>query len=92
MPTDPRGPNPFVAVIATFALLPGLAALLYYVLDPGLRAWLGWHAVWLFLWCGVCVFLLGRAVERRWATLRAPPQRKPGRTPPGDMAGPLSPF
>lgn len=92
MQVTPKEPNPFVVVIATLALLPGLAAVLFYALDPGLRAWLGWHAAWLFLWCGVCIFLLGSALKRRYATLRFPPHRKPGRTRPTDVAGPLSPF
>ena len=92
MQVTPREPNPFVIVIAALALLPGLAVVLYYALDPGLRAWLGWLAAWLLLWCGVCIFLLGRALKRRYATLRFPLHRTPRRTRPTDVAGPFTPF
>ena len=92
MQTDSRGPNPFVVVITTAALLPGIAVLLYYALDPGLRAGMGWHAAWLFAWCGVCVLILGYAVKRRYANLRRPPHGAPSRTKPADVPGPVSPF
>lgn len=92
MRTAPREPNPFVVVIATIVLLPAFAVLLYYVLDPDLRAWMGWHAAWLLLACAACLIVLGRALKCRWATLRFRPDPRPGRTRPSDHAGPVAPF
>ena len=84
--------QPLVTVVAAFTRPPGLAMVLYYALDPGLRAQLGWNAVWPLLWCAGCVFLLGRSLKRRRTRAEFAPHDEAGRSLPGDMAGPPSPF
>ena len=87
-----REVHPLVTLVAAFTLLPGLAAVLYNALEPGLRAQLGWNAVRPLLWCAACVFLLGRALTHRHAPPHLARRGTPRRPVPADMAGPPSPF